>query len=98
MIKIHIPQVQDLAGFAMEHATKGTTVKVLHAAALTSDEPEFHLFVDHLTGIFLSRREAPVLVDSVSQFLVIIHADLSERLSGPCRDLGEAIHSNGRGR
>jgi hypothetical protein len=81
MTKIHFPKVDDFAGFAMENAPKGaTSVSVLQAAALTSDEPAFHLFIDNITGMFLSRKEAPILANSVSQFLVIIHADLSADL------------------
>lgn len=76
MTKIHLDKVENLAGFALERADPGaSSVKVLTRAALTSDEPEFYTYIEHLSSMFFGRRDAPVNRSAVVQFLAVLHAD-----------------------
>lgn len=78
-MKLHFDKIQDFAGFAAENSKIGeTTVKILTRALLTSDDPEFYKYTEQISNIFLSK--AQIFVDSVHQFLVIIHNDLSADL------------------
>jgi len=48
---------------------------MLCRASVYSDDPTFHGYVDKITRAYLASLDAPI--DAVSQFLVVIHADLS---------------------
>lgn len=100
--KIHFENVENFAGFVVETAAKGEMVKVQTRGSLISDDPIFYTYIDQITGIFLKNT----LVNSVFQFLVLIHADLSadlylndlpvKILMMPKRDVkkGEVIRTN----
>ena len=74
--KIHFKAVEKFAGFVVETAKKGEMVKVQTRGSLVSDDPIFYTYIDQITGIFLNK----VFVNSVHQFLVLIHDDLSADL------------------
>ena len=78
MMKFHFNKVQDLAGFAAENAKSGETVKVFTRALLTSDDSEFYQYSESISNIFLNKNR--IQIDSVYQFLVIIHQDLTADL------------------
>lgn len=69
----HIKKVQPLTGFAMAAAEAGERAWVLTQAVVTSDDPMFHTYINQFTNIFLAPLK--VMVDQVSQFLVVIHED-----------------------
>jgi len=77
-MKIHLNQVQDLAGFAIENTLGGKSVKVLTRSLLTSDDPDFYLYSEKISDIFFNK----ILIspNMVHQFLVVIHFDLSADL------------------
>lgn len=50
---------------------------MLSRAALTSDEPEFHIFIEQLQSMFFTSEKLVVLPDGVVQFIALVHADLS---------------------
>ena len=78
-MKIHFDKVEDFVGFAVGNKKIGdTTARVLSSARLTSDDPNFHHYSEQISNIFLNK--AQILINSVSQFLVIIHQDLSADL------------------
>jgi hypothetical protein len=74
--RIHFKSVENLAGFCVETAKAGEMVKIQARGSLVSDDPLFYIYIDQITSIFLKK----VLVNSVYQFLVIIHKDLSADL------------------
>jgi hypothetical protein len=74
----HFDLVEDLTGFTAENARAGDLVKVITKAALISDDPAFYLYSEHLSSIFLNKKQ--IQVDNVYQFLIIIHQDLSADL------------------
>lgn len=76
LTKIHFKAVEKLAGFVVETSKKGEMVKVQARGSLFSDDPIFYTYIDHITGIFLNK----VFVNSVHQFLILIHDDLSADL------------------
>jgi len=78
MTPIRLSQVQDMVGFSVENAKKGEQVKVLTKASLISDQPEFYTYAEQISNIFLNK--AGVFTNSVFQFLVLIHKDLSADL------------------
>src|SRR5262249_47277445 len=81
---IHLDSVQDIVGFVVENTKGPDPVRVLARALLTSDEPEFYTYIDHITDLFFTGdahgNKFVVFKDAVFQFLVIIHADLSSDL------------------
>jgi len=77
-MKIHIDKAQDLSGFAAENVKGGEMLKVLTRALLTSDSPEFYQYAEQISNIFLNKNQ--IQIDGVSQFLVLIHQDLSADL------------------
>jgi len=76
--RIHISAVADFVGFVVEVAEKDQMVKVQTRASLISDNPLFYTYMDQITGIFLNKIR--VSANSVYQFLVIIHKDLTADL------------------
>jgi len=74
--RIQLNSVENLAGFVLETAEPGQLAKILTRASLISDNPMFYTYIDQITGIFLKE----VLVNSIFQFLVIIHKDLTADL------------------
>src|SRR5262245_37556454 len=77
-MKIHLDKVDNMAGFAAANAKQGDTLPILVRGRLTSDDPDFYRFIEHISLVFLSGNK--IFTDSVHQFLVIIHADLSADL------------------
>ncbi|NOR78790.1 MAG: hypothetical protein GQ523_10355 [Methanophagales archaeon] len=78
MIHLRLSQDQDIGGFVIENAKKGEQVKILSKASLISDQAVFYNYTEQISNIFLGRAKVPI--DSVYQFLVIIHKDLSADL------------------
>lgn len=76
--KFHFDKVEDLAGVTIENANPGEMVKVLTRAMVTSDDPEFFVYIDALSSFYLNK--AKILTGGVYQFLVLIHEDLSADL------------------
>lgn len=73
--KYHFDKVQDFAGFAVENAKPGDMVPVLMSAILTSDDLNFHKYIEKISNVYLNKTD--VFINSVYQFLVVIHQDLS---------------------
>lgn len=63
-----------VAGFAAQNTRSGEVAPILIRARLTSDQPEFHLYVEEMTRLFLSRIPK-LLVDGLSAFLIVFHDD-----------------------
>lgn len=74
---IRIEQTNPVAGFVVENARAGEEAKILYRAHLTSDDSDFYGYVEKFCGMFLP---ANVLINSLHQFLIVIHKDLSADL------------------
>lgn len=100
--KIHFDSVGNLTGFAAETIEKGETGRILSRGFVVSDDTLFYTFIDSITGIFFKN----ILVNSVYQFVILIHDNLSadlylndfptKILMMPKRDIkkGEVIRMN----
>lgn len=71
----HLKKVENFIGFALTSAGEGETVRVLTKAALTSDENDFYTFIEQISQQYFSK--IGVFPNSVYQFLILIHSDLS---------------------
>ena len=71
--KLHLTAVENFIGFVVETVQSGEMAKVQTRGSLISDMPLFYTYIDQISGIFLKN----ILVGHVSQFLVLIHSDLS---------------------
>ncbi len=71
--RLHLEKVENFAGFALETAKPGEMLKVQTYGALISDDPLFYTYIDQISSIFLKN----ILVNSIYQFLVIIHDNLT---------------------
>ncbi len=73
----HFDSVDPIDGITVENtqveANETVTVRLLTRAQLTSDSPEFHIYTESFCGLFLYPKN--IFIDSVSQFLVVIHVD-----------------------
>ena len=69
----HFKKVGNFAGFALETAKPGEMLKVQTYGALISDDPLFYTYIDQISSIFLKN----ILVNSIYQFLVILHDNLT---------------------
>ena len=74
----HFNSVENFVGFVVEIADTGRMVKVQTRASLISDDPLFYTYIDQITGMFLNK--AGLIANSVYEFLVIIHNDLTADL------------------
>lgn len=77
-MQIHIEKSDNLIGFAIENVASQNMAKILTRASLTSDDPDFYKYIDQISNIFFSKTG--VFSNSVFQFLVLIHEDLSADL------------------
>lgn len=75
---IHFDKIQDLVGFAAENKKGPGSVKIMTRASFVSDDPEFCIFAEKISDIFLNKAQVPT--DYVHQFLVVIHKDQSADL------------------
>ncbi|OGP84532.1 MAG: hypothetical protein A2Z08_00500 [Deltaproteobacteria bacterium RBG_16_54_11] len=71
--QIHLKAVENFAGFVVETAKPGGIVKVQTRGSLVSDDALFYIYIDQITSIFLKN----VFVNTIHQFLVLIHDNLS---------------------
>ncbi|MDY6839825.1 MAG: hypothetical protein SWH78_17845 [Thermodesulfobacteriota bacterium] len=69
----HFKKVENFAGFALETAKPGEMLKVQTYGTLISDDPLFYTYIDQISSIFLK----DILVNSIYQFLVVLHEDLT---------------------
>lgn len=76
--RFHIDKEEDIAGFALTNVPKDHYFWLLQKQSLTSDEPDFYSRIEQLANPFLGK--VAVSPDRVSQFLVLIHRDLSADL------------------
>ena len=73
--KFYYDKVGDIAGFALNNTNVGDPLDILMRALLTSDHPEFYNYIEKISNRYLNGKK--VLINSVYQFLVVIHQDLS---------------------
>jgi len=73
IMKLHIKQARNFIGFSLKNIKKGEKIKVLVKAGITSDDPNFYHYIEQISNIFLNK----INVNSVYQFLILIHRDLS---------------------
>ena len=78
IIHFHIDKVEDLGGFSPVNVPPGHYFWLLTRASITSDEPEFYKYIEHISNYFFNR--VGVLQNAVYQFLILIHKDLSADL------------------
>lgn len=73
MIHFRIAAVPPLTGFSMANMKEGQFGWVLTKAAVNSSQPEFYLYIEQISNIFLGR--IAVSPDSVIRFVIVIHSD-----------------------
>jgi hypothetical protein len=71
--KIHLNAVENFIGFVVETVESGKMANIQTCGSLISDMPLFYTYIDQVSGSFLKN----ILVGQVSQFLILIHLDLS---------------------
>ena len=79
---IHLAGV-DVNGFATENVTAGGEAKILVRAAITSDQPEFYVYMKVISNILTHRAtEAgiPILWGNISSFVLVAHPDFTAEL------------------
>jgi hypothetical protein len=64
---------QPFAGFAIESADEGETVRVLHSAGITADNPAFYMYINQLGHDFLEC--AGIDGDSITRFFIVQRSD-----------------------
>ena len=65
-----------IKGVAASNVKKGERVPVLVRAEITSDEPEFHLFMQGITNLVVGKAQDAgilVLMDRISALLLVTH-------------------------
>ena len=106
IMHFHFDKVENITGFVTKNVKvkKGDLVEILSRASITSDQPEFYIYIEQICNIFLNPKG--ILINNVYQFLILIHEDLSADLyindfpvAIECcskRDIkkGEMIHEN----
>jgi hypothetical protein len=70
---IHLNRVQPLAGFAATDMPPETFGWILTRAFACSDDPQFYLYCDQISKLFLTN----CLIDNICNYLILIHRDLS---------------------
>lgn len=78
MTHLRLAKVEDIAGFTVTNVKQGNYFWALVRGTITSDQPEFHRYIEQLESVLLNK--AGVLPNSVYQFLAVIHEDLSSDL------------------
>lgn len=72
-----------IGGFATGNVYEGDVVSVLRRATLTSDHPEFYLYMKSITGVltsFARKAGTAIFWDSVCSLLLVVHSDHSADL------------------
>lgn len=78
-MKIHLDKVENAVGFTVSNTgEEEETAEVLTKVAITSDEPQFYLYIEQIASSYLNKNN--IYVDSVYQFLIVIHQNLSADL------------------
>lgn len=70
--------VENFAGFSLENKTGGGYVKVLTRARLISDFPDFYTYIEEISNSYFNKIN--ISQNSVYQFIVLIHQDLSSHV------------------
>ena len=76
-MRLHVDRVQNLTGFTVCNVPKDYYCWVLAASSVTSDEPEFYRYIEQLSSIFLNGEGYRTNVNTIHNFLILIHRDLS---------------------
>ena len=71
---IRLRHVERLLGFSVEDVAPNGIAKVLARAFVCSDDPEFYLYSDQISKLFLNKC---YLLDGIHNYLILIHRDLS---------------------
>lgn len=75
----HFDFVEDIGGFNIENVefapNETVTLKILNRGMFTSEQPEFYRYIEPFCARYLYPKN--VFIDSVYQFLMVIHADQS---------------------
>jgi len=68
-----LENVDEFAGFALEKAEPGQTLKIQQKASTTSEDAEFHVWINNLSNVFFN----PLKLNpaSINYFLILIHKD-----------------------
>ncbi len=73
----------EISGFAMGNAKAGEKVRVIFRGGITSDEREFHQYMEEIGNLICSRASDEGIIisfDSLHGFLLVIHQDNSGEL------------------
>lgn len=73
--KFFLKTVENFAGFSLENKTGGGYIKVLTSARLISDNPDFYTYIEEISNSYFNKLN--ISQNSVHQFIVLIHQDLS---------------------
>ena len=72
-----IENVKPIIGFATNDFKPDVTAKIITRGFFNSDQREFHTYINQITSIYFRGNFLP---DSIYNFLIIIHKDLSAEL------------------
>jgi len=70
---IHLQKVPPMAGFAAADMPPEAFGWILARAFVCSDDPEFYLYCDQISKMFLTN----CFIDSICNYLILLHIDLS---------------------
>jgi len=70
---VYLQKVQPMAGFAAADIPPEAFGWILTRAFVCSDDPQFYLYSDQISKMFLNRY----FIDAIIHYLILIHSDLS---------------------
>ena len=74
---LRVGNVPDITGFAVGNVPKEHYSWVLCSSRLTSDQLIFYKYIEEISKLYLYSLEYKINVNSIYNFLILIHRDLS---------------------
>ena len=76
-MRLRVGNVPNITGFTVSNVPANHYFWALVSARLTSDDQKFYQYIEEISRIFLSSSEYSINPNSINNFLILIHPDMS---------------------
>ncbi len=76
-MRLYVGNVSDITGFTVCNVPKDHYFWALSVSRLTSDQPMFYKYIEEISKLFFYPTDYKIGVNSIYNFLILIHRDLS---------------------
>ena len=76
-MRLYVGNAPNIDGFPVCNVPKGHYFLALSSSLLTSDQPIFYKYIEEISKLYFYPSEYKIDINSVYNFLILIHQDLS---------------------